>query len=67
MGLHSLPSMVVAEHIVPLLLNPLVMAEPSASEDLWPHLLCPVSQTHPKRDQFNPRETNPLLDEDQFK
>ena len=37
--LHSLPQVVVAENVVPLLISPLVMAEPLARDSLWKHLL----------------------------
>ena len=64
--LHSLPQAVVAEHIVPLLINPLVMAEPLARDSLWKHLLLPISNMKPRPVVFDPTHPCPLLEKDLF-
>lgn len=65
--LFSLPPVVLAEHMVPLLLTPLVMAEPVAAEALWQHLLLPCSSQHPQGKVFDEAQPCPLLQEDLFK
>ena len=59
--------MVLAEHIVPLLINPLVMAEPVARDSLWKHLLLPVGAENPQVKVFDDSCPCPLLQEDLFK
>ena len=64
--LHSLPPLVVAEMLVPLMLTPLVMAEPMAGEQLWKHLLTPVSRAKPRPKMFDSSQTCPLLDAEHY-
>ena len=65
--LHSFSSCVIAEHVIPLLVTPLVIAEPQASEHLWQHVLCPSSSSHPKSNEFDPHAINPFVTEEQFR
>ena len=65
--LHSLSPQVLADNVVPLLVSPLIMADPLARDTLWKHLLVPVSAQHPRRLVFNSSVQCPLLDEDLFK
>ncbi len=65
--LFSLPPGVIAEHVVPLLISPLVMAEPVARDSLWKHLLLPVSAENPRSKVFDDSRPCPLLQEDLFK
>ena len=65
--LFSLPPEVIAEHIVPLVINPLVMAEPVAKDCLWKHLLLPASDACPRPKMFDDSHPCPLLEKDMFK
>ena len=65
--LHALPQPVVAEHIVPLLINPLVMAESLTRDTLWKHLLLPASNMKPRPAVFDPTHPCPLLEKDLFR
>lgn len=65
--LHSLSPGVVAEHLAPLLINPLVMAEPCARDCLWQHLLLPATPQNPRAKIFRDSSPCPLLQPDLFK
>ena len=65
--LHSLSSQVLAENVVPLLVMPLIVAEPLARDTLWKHLLTPISSDFPRRKVFSSAHVCPLLDEELFK
>lgn len=65
--LHYLSPQVVAEHVVPVLITSLVMAEPVAQESLWQHLLLPVTTANPRRKAFDSSHPCPLLEQDLFK
>ena len=64
--LFTLHPLFLAEHLVPLLVTPLVMAEPKARSTLWSHLLTPVSQTTPRPKAFTDGAVCPLLEEDMY-
>jgi len=63
--LFELPPIFLAEHLVPLLLSPLVMAEPGARE-LWQNLLTPVARASQRPKTFSQQRVCPLLPEEMF-
>ena len=64
--LYSLPPLFIAEHLVPLIINPIVMAEALTRETLWKHLLTPVCDSRPRPKVFDQNRVCPLLDEELF-